>query len=289
MAVCYRHPSRETGVSCSSCGRPICPDCMTPTPVGMRCPECSRERTRVTRGIRSRPAVPRATQILIAINVIVFLAETAAGAPLGGGGGGTIWTHGALFGPALTGNNPNPFYTGTHEYWRLLSSGFIHDGILHIGINMLSLYFVGAALEPAIGSRNFVVVYLTSLLAGSFGAVLFQPDYPTIGASGAIFGVFGALIVVARYRGIPFWQSGLGFILVVNLLFSLSVRGISIGGHLGGLVAGLIAGWLVLEFDERRSMPAVAMAGCLLIAVVSVIGALAVAGSTGLTPNGFTI
>jgi membrane associated rhomboid family serine protease len=290
MAVCYRHPNRETGVSCSSCGRPICPDCMTPTPVGMRCPECSRERTRVTRGVRSAPAVPRVTQALIALNVIVFLVETAAGAPLGGGGGGTVYYHGALFGPALTAHNPYPPpLNGTHEYWRLVTGAFLHDGFLHIAINMVSLYFVGASLEPAIGSRNFLVVYMTSLLAGSFGALLFQPQIPSIGASGAIFGIFGALIVVARYRGIPFWQSGLGFVLVINLVFSLSVRGISIGAHLGGLVGGLIAGWLVVEFGERRRMPGVAMAGCAAIAVASVIGALAVAGSTGLTPNGLTI
>src|SRR6476619_361166 len=144
MATCYRHPNRETGVSCSSCGRPICPDCMTPTSVGMRCPECSRDRARVTRGVRSTPALPRGTQALLVINVIVFLAETAAGAPLGGGGGGTVWYHGALYG-------------------------------------------VGSALEPAIGTRYFLVVYMTSLLAGSFGALRFQPGYPAIGASGAIF------------------------------------------------------------------------------------------------------
>jgi membrane associated rhomboid family serine protease len=262
---------------------------MTPTPVGMRCPECSRERTRVTRGVRSAPALPRGTQALIAINVIVFLAETAAGAPLGGGGGGTIWTHGALFGPALTAHNPFPFYTGTHQYWRLVTGAFLHDGIAHIAINMLSLYFVGSALEPAIGTRNFVVVYATSLLAGSFGALLFQPVQPSIGASGAIVGIFGALSVVARYRGVPFWQSGLGFILILNIVFSLTVRNISIGAHLGGLVGGLIAGWLVLELGERRRMPALAMAGCVVVAVASVIGALAVAGSTGLTPNGLTI
>jgi membrane associated rhomboid family serine protease len=288
MEVCYRHPNRETGVSCSSCGRPICPDCMTPTPVGMRCPECAREKTRVTRGVRSAPAVPRATQVLIAINVIVFLAETAAGAPLSGGGGGSVWFHGALYGPALTAHNPNPFYTGTHEVWRLITAGFLHDGFLHIAINMVSLYFVGSALEPAIGSRNFVVVYMTSLLAGSFGAVLFQPGYPSIGASGAIFGIFGALIVVARYRGIPFWQSGLGFVLVINLVFSLSVRGISIGAHLGGLVGGLIAGWLVVEVGERRRLPGLAMTGCLAVAAISAVAAVAVAGSTGLTPNGLT-
>src|ERR1700750_429864 len=95
MAVCYRHPNRETGVSCSSCGRAICPDCMTPTPVGMRCPECSRERTRVQR-LPSLNQTPVATQALIAINVIAFLAETAAGAPLRGGGGGAGGEYGGL-------------------------------------------------------------------------------------------------------------------------------------------------------------------------------------------------
>src|ERR1700751_1319341 len=135
MPACYRHPNRETGVSCSSCGRPICPDCMTPTPVGMRCPECSRERTKVRtlRTARSRYSV---TQILIAINVIAFLVETAAGAPGNGGGGGTVWQHGVLYGPALTGFNPAPGgYGGTHQYWRLLTAGFLHDGILHIAFN----------------------------------------------------------------------------------------------------------------------------------------------------------
>ena len=107
---------------------------------------------------------------------------------------------------------------------------------------MLSLYFVGQVLEPAIGRVNFVAVYFASLLAGSFGALLFQPDALTVGASGAIFGIFGALIVVARGRGIPIWQSGLGLVLVLNLLFSVSFSGISIGGHLGGLVGGLITG-----------------------------------------------
>jgi membrane associated rhomboid family serine protease len=228
----------------------------------------------------TRPSAPVVTQALIAINVAVFLAETAAGAPVGGGGGGTVWLHGVLFGPAIT---------QAHEYWRLLTSGFLHDGLLHIGINMLSLYFVGSSLEPAIGRVNFAVVYFASLLAGSFGALLFQPQYPTIGASGAIFGIFGALIVVARNRGIPFWQSGLGVVLVLNLVFSLSVRGISIGGHLGGLVGGLITGWLIVELAERRRMTALALAGCTLVALASVAGALAVAGSQGLTPNGFTL
>jgi membrane associated rhomboid family serine protease len=244
MAVCYRHPSRETGVSCSSCGRPICPDCMTPTPVGMRCPECARDRTKV-RTVRSIGTTPRVTQALIAINVIAFLVETASGAPLGGGGGGSVWNHGVLFGPSISID---------HQYWRLLTAGFLHDGLFHILINMLSLYFVGAALEPAIGPVRFAAVYLASLFAGSFGALLFQPDVATVGASTAIFGIFGALIVVAHYRGISIWQSGLGFWLVLNLVFTFAYAGISIGGHLGGLIAGLIGGWLIAEFDERRRL-----------------------------------
>jgi membrane associated rhomboid family serine protease len=276
MAVCYRHTSRETGVSCSSCGRPICPDCMTPTSVGMRCPECSRDRTKV-RTIRSLPSSPVATQALIAINVIVFLAEVATGSSLGGTVAGTVYEKGALYGPAIV---------DQHQYWRLVSAGFLHDGLWHIVINMFSLYFVGAALEPAIGRVNFVAIYVASLLAGSFGALLFAPDVPTLGASGAIFGIFGALIVVARNRGIPLWQSGLGVVLLINLLFSFSFKGISVGAHLGGLLAGVIAGVVVLELSERRRLPAIALASCLVIAAGSVVGAIAVAGGPGLVPHG---
>lgn len=285
MAVCYRHQNRQTGVSCSSCGRPICPDCMTPTSVGMRCPECSRERTKVrTAGSLRRRA--QVTEALIVINVLAFLAETASGATLSNGGGGTIWNHGVLYGPALTGSNSSGPYSGTHQYWRLLTGGFLHAGIFHILVNMLSLYFVGTVLEPAIGRVNFAAIYLASLLAGSFGALLFQPDIATVGASGAIFGIFGALIVVARNRGIPIWQSGLGIVLVFNLVLTFGIAGISIGGHIGGLIGGLICGWLVVEVSERRQMQALALAGYAVVAIIGIAGAIAVAGSHGLAPNG---
>jgi membrane associated rhomboid family serine protease len=267
---------------------------MTPTSVGMRCPECARERTRVRRpravsGVRSSSGAPIVTQTLIAINVLVFLVETAAGAPLGGGGGGSVWTHGVLFGPALTGHNPYPFYTGTHEYWRIVTGGFMHAGLFHILVNMLSLYFVGSVLEPAVGSLNFAAIYFASLLAGSFGALLFQPDVPTVGASGAIFGIFGALIVVAYHRGIPIWQSGLGMVLLINLLFSFTFSGISVGGHLGGLLGGLICGEAIVQGSERRRSPALGLTGCAVVAVASVAGGLAVAGAHGLTPSGLTL
>jgi len=232
-----------------------------------------------------------ATQFLISINVVVFLVEVATGVSLFGSSyGGWLYAHGVLFGSALTGHNPNPPpFNGNHQYWRLLTTGFLHANLIHIGLNMLSLWFVGRVLEPAIGRLNFLAIYFTSLLAGSFGALLFQPNIPTLGASTAIFGVFGALIVVAHARRIPIWQSGLGPMLLINLVFTLTISNISVGGHLGGLAAGFITGWLVVEFAEKRNRQTVALIGCLVVAIVSVAAALAVAGNVGLTPTGFTL
>jgi membrane associated rhomboid family serine protease len=253
---------------------------MTPTPVGMRCPECSRERTKV-RTVRQPGGTIGATEILIGLNVVAFLAEVASGVTLGGSDSGWVYVHGALFGPYMS--------HGYHQYWRLLTSGFLHASLIHIALNMLSLYFVGRVLEPAIGRVNFLAIYFASLLAGSFGALLFEPDVQTLGASTAIFGVFGALIVVAHARRIPIWQSGLGPILVINLVFTLTISDISVGGHIGGLVAGLITGWLVVEFGERRQRQSLALAGCAAVAIISVIAAIAVAGGHGLTPTGITL
>jgi membrane associated rhomboid family serine protease len=277
---------------------------MTPTSVGMRCPECAGERTRVRRmqgrgmaATFARPTSPydprtwSVTQMLLAVNVIVFLWEVSGGVSLGGGAyGGFAYTHGVLFGQALTGHNPNPPpFNGNHQYWRLLTSGFLHASMIHIGFNMLSLWFVGRSLEPAIGRLYFAAIYFTALLAGSFGALAFTPNEPTLGASGAIFGIFGALIMVARARRIPLWQSGLLPILLFNFVYTLTVSGVSVGGHLGGVLAGFAGGWLVTEYGEKRDRRRVVLGGCLLIAVLSVAGALLVAGGNGLLPNGSTI
>ena len=289
MAVCYRHPNRQTGVSCSSCGRPICPDCMTPTSVGMRCPECARERTKVKTAsqVRARAGIAGTgrysmTQILIAVNVIIFVVETASGTALGGAGTsiGSVFRHFALDGPDIH---------VQHQYYRLVTGGFLHDGLLHILFNMWFLYAVGPALERAIGRWNFLAIYLASLFAGSFGSLLFQPHNYTIGASGALFGLLGALIVIANRRGISIWQSGLGVTLLINVVFSLSIAGISIGGHIGGLVGGAICGWLFLELDERRGMQPAFLVGCAVVAVVAIGLAIAVAGGQGLTPNGINL
>jgi membrane associated rhomboid family serine protease len=264
---------------------------MTPTSVGMRCPECARQKTQVRRMPTGTSFAGAgrwsATNVLIAVNVAVFFAELATGVTLGGSDSGWVFGHLSLFGSALTAHNPNPApFNGNHEYWRLLTSGFLHAGLIHIGLNMLSLWFVGRVLEPGIGKINFLAIYFSSLLAGSFGALLFEPNVPTLGASTGIFGIFGALIVVAHRRGIPLWQSGLGPMLLLNLVFTLSVSDVSVGGHIGGLIAGLLGGLAVTDLAERRGKPAWALVACLIIACVSVIGAIAVAGGTGLTPNG---
>ncbi|HWE31948.1 MAG TPA: rhomboid family intramembrane serine protease, partial [Solirubrobacteraceae bacterium] len=235
---------------------------------------------------RTLPSTPIVTQAIIAINVVVFLAEVASGTSLGGGAAGSVYLHGALFGPALTAHNPVPFITGTHQYWRLLTAGFLHYSLIHIGLNMFFLFFVGPSVENAIGRVNYAAVYLASLLAGSFGALAFTPLAVTVGASGAIFGVFGCLIPIARSRGIDIWRSGIGLTLIINLAFTLSVKGISIGGHIGGLVAGVIAGFAIVQLGEKRRTKWAPLAICVLIAVVSVIGAIAVAGQHGIAPNG---
>ncbi len=272
MATCYRHSGRETGVSCSSCGRPICPDCMTPTSVGMRCPECARERTKVHTAA-SLVGNPVVTYVLIAVNVVLWLAELATGAG-GGQGGGLVYGYGALYGPAIAEG---------HQYWRLVSSAFLHSnqlpfGVLHIGFNMYILLYLGRLLEPAIGRVKFLVVYVTALLCGSFGALLLTPMSATVGASGAVFGLMGAAVVVMRGRGIDPWQSGIGPLIVLNLILTFSFRGtISIGGHIGGLIGGAVAAYVLVELGARQRSAALPLLGCGVLSAVAVVASIAVA------------
>ena len=242
MATCYRHPSRETGVSCSNCGRPICPDCMTTTPVGMRCPECARQKTTVKR-LRDMASVPRVTYALIAANVIVFLTEqgqfTFAGTTIHG----TVFVEGVLYREAIS---------VAHQYWRLVSAGFLHENLLHIGFNMYVLYMLGLMLEPAIGGARFAAIYFISLLAGSFGALLATPA-PTLGASGAVFGLMGAAAVELRARGFSVMQCGIGGLIIINLVLSFTLAGISVGAHVGGLIGGALAAFALRTADARKS------------------------------------
>jgi membrane associated rhomboid family serine protease len=268
MATCYRHPSRETGVSCSNCGRPICPDCMTSTPVGMRCPECAKQRTKVMR-MRDMATVPRVTYALIAINVLVFLTEQGQFTLFGSSIHGPVIEKGDLYRAAIF----------EDQYWRLISSAFLHENFIHIGFNMYLLYLLGMMLEPAIGSVRFAVIYFTALLAGSFGA-LFATAAPSLGASGAIFGLMGAAVVELRARRLSVMESGIGGLIVLNLILSFTLANISVGAHIGGLIGGFLAGLAIRTADGRR-VPALGFLACLSLCAASVFGAIAVSGVSG--------
>jgi membrane associated rhomboid family serine protease len=188
----------------------------------------------------SATAGPVVTKSLIAVNVAVFLLTTASGAlPRHGA---DLSSRLALYGPAVQHG----------EWYRLVTSGFVHAGLMHLAFNMLLLYRLGEILEPALGRVRFVVLYATALLTGSFGALVLSPHVFTVGASGAVFGLLGAVAVGLRQRGVGLWQSGIGPLLVVNLLFTFLVPGISIGGHLGGLAGGAALGWVLLRARHPR-------------------------------------
>lgn len=273
METCYRHPNRETGVACSNCGRPICPECMTTTSVGMRCPECAQEKTkvRIGAGAFSAVTVPVVTYALIAINVVVFLAEVATGP-----GGlfdvlpNDVSNNAGLFGPAVADG----------DYWRLVTAGFVHAGIIHLALNMYVLYIAGSLLESGIGRARFLGLYFVSLLAGSFLALVLDPHSNTVGASGAIFGLMAAAVVIARGRGRNDVAQQFGLFVVLNLFLTFSVSGISVGGHIGGLIGGALAALAILAI-ERRGSPGAALPleipALVLLGTASVVGALVAA------------
>jgi membrane associated rhomboid family serine protease len=283
--TCYRHPDRVTGLSCSECGRPICTECMTMAPVGIRCPEHSGKPQgvqRVTTGVRRASfegAGARVTRILIAMNVAVYIAQLATGGGVNGTGS-PIYEKGVLIAGRALDSNGNVVGVAEGDWWRLITATFLHYGPFHLLLNMLALYWFGSLLEQRIGSGRFIMLYLVSGLAGSAGALLLDPTVPTVGASGAIFGILGAGLVLEQQRDYVFGGSALG-IIVINLVLTFSISSISIGGHLGGLIGGVLAAFILLQAEKRRS-PLIGIAGCVVLAVVAVGGAIVAAGTPSL-------
>jgi membrane associated rhomboid family serine protease len=279
--TCYRHPDRVTGLSCSECGRPICTECMTMAPVGIRCPEHSGRPQgveRVTREVRRASFVgagAKVTRALIAINVAVYVAELATG---GGvyGTGSKIYEKGVLVATAID-SQGQIIGVAQGEWWRLITAAFLHYGPFHLLVNMVSLWWVGSLLESRIGSGRFLAIYLASGLAGSAGALIDKPLTPTVGASGAIFGILGAGLILEWKGDYVFGGSALGLI-VLNLVITLSFRGsISLGGHVGGLIGGMLC---MLSITRLGSVSGaygrtgvLGMVGVLAVAVGSVIAA----------------
>ncbi|MFJ4690922.1 rhomboid family intramembrane serine protease [Streptomyces sp. NPDC088766] len=271
LPVCYRHAGRETGVRCTRCERPICPECMVSASVGFQCPECVRNgsgtghapdanRPRTLAG-GTVVADPRLlTKILIGINVAVFLAVQVRSSLLG---------HLVLVGqwpPAPFGATEG---VAQGEWYRLLTSMFTHEAIWHIAFNMLSLWWLGGPLEEALGRVRYLALYLVSGLAGSaLTYLLASPSSGSLGASGAVFGLFGATAVLMRRMRHD--MRPIIALLVINLIFTFGWSNIAWQAHIGGLVAGVVVGFAMVHAPrDRRSL--VQYGTCALVLAVIVV------------------
>lgn len=274
--VCPRHPDRESWVSCQRCRRPVCPECQRPAPVGVQCVDCVREAARTVRptrtafGGRTIDGNPLATKAIIAICAAVYVLQFLR----------PVTTEDLAFVPVI----------GWHEPWRALTGAFLHSPstVLHLGLNMLMLWQIGPYLESLLGRARFLALYLVSAVGGSAGVLLLAPaprsilftsaeaaQYaawatPVVGASGAVFGLFGALLVLNRHLGRS--STPLYAVLAVNIVFGFIYPGIAWQAHLGGLVTGTaVAGvFAVLAHRDRRSWqwPAMALVFALVIAAM---------------------
>jgi membrane associated rhomboid family serine protease len=264
MAHCYRHPNRETGRSCTRCGKPACGDCLVQVDIGSQCVDCIKAsrpdvKTRAKFWNARQPTL--VTYVLIGINVAVYL-----------------WT-------ASSRRNEvrialyEPFLTVNGEYYRLITSGFLHYSIFHIGMNMLLLFQLGQLLEPSIGRLRFGLLYFASLLLGSFGALLLQPNGLTGGASGAVFGLMAAAAIGMHRRGVNVFQTGIGTILVLNLVITFTLPGISVGGHLGGAIGGAICGYVILAPGHAALPRWASYATPVAVVVVALVGSLVVSAA----------
>lgn len=240
--ACYRHPDEPTRIRCQRCGRPICPQCMVPGSVGFQCPECVQQGMQQTRqhalpygGTRS--SNPKSTSVaLVAVNVAVWLLLL-----LTGGYSGVPMAYVSLAPVDVAFNG---------AWWQLITSGFAHVELWHIGFNMLVLYLLGPNVEQIVGRWRFLAIYFVALLGGAAGVMLFSnPLSATLGASGAIYGLLGAVLMLALkhkgdVRGILTW---IGINVVVSFLWA----NVSWQGHLGGLVGGVLATAAVIYLPKQ--------------------------------------
>ncbi len=277
VQTCYRHPDRRAGVICQRCDRPICPDCMNQASVGFHCPACTKQGAQKVINPRAllnqRPLV---TQILIGINVAVFL----AGIGPGGRTKDSFIYDGGLIARGIDPLRGQLVGLAEGEWYRVITSGFLHANLIHVGFNMYVLYRLGQMLEPALGRVRFSLLYLVAMLGGSLGVMLLDPRALTVGASGAVFGLMGGAVAVFRSRGINIMQTGLGATILLNLVFTFSIPGISIGGHVGGLIVGFVTGWILSDVGPRvLKDPNVIVAAVVALGVVAAGASIIVAGS----------
>jgi membrane associated rhomboid family serine protease len=276
---CYRHPERETYVSCAECGRGICPDCMTFGPVGIRCPDHAStggrapapKRAARRAGLSFPARGPFVTQLLIGINVGIYVLQLAVGGAVNGTGN-WVYEHGVLVSSAID-SSGQLVGVAEGEWWRLGTAMFLHYGPFHLGLNMLVLWILGQGVEEYFGHARYALLYLVAGLAGSAGALIWSPNALTVGASGAIWGIMGAAIVLERRRIYVFGGQAMG-LLVLNLVITFLIPGISIGGHLGGLAGGALAALALTSFGRSPALATLSVgaigAASIAVALVSV-------------------
>ncbi|MGW4118458.1 rhomboid family intramembrane serine protease [Nocardia sp. NPDC004711] len=279
--TCYRHPDRPTGLACTRCGRSACPECLTPAAVGQHCVDCVQQGRNDVRPVRnaagtavSRIPNPYVTYSLIAINVIVYAVTVLQAHSLMDNQRSRLFYDWVLV----------PAFVGDGGWVRVLGSGFLHYGPIHLLANMFALYVLGPYCEVALGRGRFVAVYLASLLGGSAAVTaLSDPLTASAGASGAIFGIFGAVAVIMLRTRQNLTQ--IAVLLVINLIITFSVPGISIWAHLGGLLAGTIATtgilyvprWLGIR--ETRTALNIGWAAVAVVALLAVLATVLAAPS----------
>ncbi|MFF1607796.1 rhomboid family intramembrane serine protease [Amycolatopsis sp. NPDC058278] len=282
---CWWHPNRPTGLSCSRCGRPACPDCLREAPVGFQCTDCvhsgGQEQRRQHRGYQEAGFGQRTvfgarlsqsvlvTQVILAVNVLVFLLTVVQAGSLNDNDLSSAFQHGALYGDATLGHG---------EWWRILTNGFLHYGPIHIAVNMFSLWMMGRSLEQVCGRGRYLALYFVSMLGASAAVLLFgnPGGYPgTAGASGALFGLMGAYAVtVLKLRLNP---TGLIITLALNAFITFGIPGISIWAHAGGLVTGALVTVALLYAPEIGQVRWQAIG--IAIVTVAIIGLIVYRGS----------
>jgi membrane associated rhomboid family serine protease len=276
---CEWHKSRLTGRRCTRCGRAACSDCLVQSSVGSNCPACRKAAApSVRQQVQFRNAAEHTlvTKALVAINVAIFLIGFVSNAQDGFGfnrGIDRVQLELATYGPAIRDG----------EVWRVITGGFLHFSLIHIGFNMLLLWQLGGMLERALGRSKFLLLYGASLVGGSLGALALSPDAFTGGASGAVFGLMGATAIAFWQRGVPITRTPVTGTIALNLVLTFAIPNISIGGHIGGLILGGIVGAL-LSHPRRPRNDRIGVSASVAAAVVALVLAFGVARAND-SPN----
>lgn len=269
-ATCYRHPDREAHIRCVRCNRRICPDCMIDASVGFQCPECVREgnqgvrRARMMFGGRVSADPGYVSKALIGINIVMLLLQTAIGQDLDR----RFWL---IAGPAFDPVLGQAVGVADGQVYRLLTAAFLHGGFLHLALNMYALFLFGPPLEAALGRVRFSALYFISAMGGSALSYAFSdPGRPSLGASGAVFGLLGAFLIVNRKLGYD--NAGVLVLLAINFAFGFIARNIDWRAHLGGLIAGVLCAAVLVYAPPKRRSPVqvVGLAGVLVLVLAGV-------------------